>query len=243
MAKSNHLMALLSVWGILLVVLGHSGFEEPIIQTKLAYLHSWIYSFHMPLFFLISGFLFSLTNPEVEKACTGRFVWKKTKRLIVPYLVLGTIIFGIKYLFAELSHADRIFSVENFFKMFVIPSADYSTIGHLWYVFTLYVVFLILLGLIGIKLITTKRQLGVICAAIVMWILCFFSPSVKLFNLSSVLYYAPFFLIGILLQRNYESVKCIFAASRGGYKWHFILLCFNHSRYICPPAWLVCKCC
>ena len=37
--KDNKLMALLSVWGILLVLLGHSGFEEPEIQQKLGWLH------------------------------------------------------------------------------------------------------------------------------------------------------------------------------------------------------------
>ena len=36
--KDNKLMALLSVWGILLVLLGHSGFEEPEIQQKLGWL-------------------------------------------------------------------------------------------------------------------------------------------------------------------------------------------------------------
>lgn len=52
MKKDNQLMALLSVWGILLVVLGHSGSEEPVIKQELSDLHSWIYSFHMPLFFI-----------------------------------------------------------------------------------------------------------------------------------------------------------------------------------------------
>lgn len=37
--KDNKLMALLSVWGILLVLLGHSGFEEPEIQQHLGWLH------------------------------------------------------------------------------------------------------------------------------------------------------------------------------------------------------------
>ena len=37
--KDNKLMALLSVWGILLVLLGHSGFEEPEIQQKLGWQH------------------------------------------------------------------------------------------------------------------------------------------------------------------------------------------------------------
>ena len=37
--KDNKLMALLSVWGILLVLLGHSGFEESEIQQNLGWLH------------------------------------------------------------------------------------------------------------------------------------------------------------------------------------------------------------
>lgn len=217
MAKSNHLMALLSVLGILLVVLGHSGFEEPIIQEKLSYLHSWIYSFHMPLFFMISGFLFSLTNPVMEKACTGKFIWKKTLRLIVPYLVLGTIIFCIKYVFSGLSHADRVFSVSNFFKMFVIPGADYSTIGHLWYVFTLYLVFLLVLGLICIRALSADK-LKLCFVMLALWVLSYFLPIIKEFHLSSVLYYAPFFVIGILFQRNYEQLKTLFDTQNWGLK-------------------------
>lgn len=210
-------MALLSVWGILLVVLGHSGFEEPIIQERLSGLHSWIYSFHMPLFFLISGFLFSLTNPNLKKACSGKFVWKKTKRLIIPYIMLGTVIYGIKYLFAGLSHADRDFSVVHFFKMFIIPSAEYSTIGHLWYLFTLYIIFLIVLGLVAIRLLSANRQ-KLICLIIGLWLLDYFLPTIRLFNLSSVLYYAPFFIIGILLQRDFTKMEVAFNASGGGYK-------------------------
>lgn len=208
-------MALLSVWGILLVLLGHSGFEEAIIQQKLAYLHSWIYSFHMPLFFLISGYLFALTNPEVKKACTGKFIWKKTLRLIVPYVVLGTVIFAIKYTFAGLSHADRVFSVGNFFKMFIIPSADYSTIGHLWYVFTLYMIFLLVLGLICIRILSTDK-VKLCLLALGIWGVSYFLPTTSVLNLSSVLYYAPFFLFGILLQRNEDKLKAVYSATNWG---------------------------
>ena len=215
-SKSNHLMAVLSVWGILLVVLGHSGFEEPIIQEKLSYLHSWIYAFHMPLFFFISGFLFSLTNPVMEKACTGKFIWKKTLRLMVPYVVLGTVIFAIKFAFAGLSHANRVFSVGNFFKMFIIPGADYSTIGHLWYVFTLYMIFLLVLGLIGIRVLSADKVK--LCFLILgIWGLSYFLPATRVFNLSSVLYYAPFFLLGISLQCAEEMLKAVYSTTNGGW--------------------------
>lgn len=209
MSKSNHLMALLSVWGIFMVLLGHSGFEEVIIQKKLSGLHSWIYSFHMPLFFLISGFLFSLTNPVMKHACTGKFIWKKTKRLMIPYFVLGTIIFAIKYSLSGLSHATRDFTAANFFKMFIIPGANYSTIGHLWYVFTLYVVFLLLLVFLCIRLLS-ESNIKLIVMTIGLWLLCYFLPTTYVLNLSSVIYYAPFFVIGILLQRNYQALSVLF---------------------------------
>lgn len=75
--KDNKLMALLSIWGILLVVLGHSGFEESIIQQKLKILHNWIYNFHMPLFFMISGYLFSYTNKDFIKIDFFEFIQKR----------------------------------------------------------------------------------------------------------------------------------------------------------------------
>lgn len=214
MNKSNHLMALLSVWGIFLVVLGHSGFEEEIIQMKLSGLHSWIYSFHMPLFFLISGFLFSLTNPEMKQACTGKFIWKKTKRLMFPYFVLGTIIFAIKYTLSGLSHATREFTAANFIKMFFIPSASYSTIGHLWYVITLYFIFIMIMGFICIRLLS-EDKIKLCIMMIGLWLLCYFLPAIQLFNLKSILYYAPFFVLGILLQRNYQSLSVVFENRMG----------------------------
>ena len=75
----------------------------------------------------------------------------------MPYFVMGTIIFVIKYALSGLSHAAREFTVANFFKMFVIPGASYSTIGHLWYVFTLYFVFLFVLGFICIRLLSENK--------------------------------------------------------------------------------------
>ena len=207
-------MALLSVWGILLVVLGHSGFEEVIIQTKLSGLLSWIYSFHMPLFFFISGFLFSLTNPEMKYACTGKFIWKKTKRLMVPYLVLGTIIFVIKFVLSGLSHKVRDFTVANFFKMFFIPRADYSTIGHLWYVFTLYFIFLLVLGLICLRLLS-EDKVKLCIVMVVLWLLSYFLPGIKVFMLTSILYHAPFFVLGILLQRNFQTLNMVFERNGG----------------------------
>lgn len=80
MARSSRLTALDSLrgFGILLVVLGHA--------SRSASLVSWIFSFHMPLFFIISGMLFH------ERQFLDSFK-KKVTRLLIPYLFFGIVTF------------------------------------------------------------------------------------------------------------------------------------------------------
>lgn len=65
---------------ILLVIFGHMPADD--------FVHDFIYSFHMPLFFIISGFFIareaSMTIPKHLK--------KKFDRLLIPYLFFGLVI-------------------------------------------------------------------------------------------------------------------------------------------------------
>lgn len=61
------------VLGIFLVVLGHHKINSNVIL--------WIFSFHMPLFFFISGILFDPSKYPVF----NDFLAKKIRTLIVPY--------------------------------------------------------------------------------------------------------------------------------------------------------------
>lgn len=69
--------------GIILVLIGHN--ESSITQ--------YIYSFHMPLFFFISGLLFSY-NGEITFI---EYVKKKFKSLMIPYFKISSILFIIWY--------------------------------------------------------------------------------------------------------------------------------------------------
>ena len=77
--------------GILLVIVGHTGG-----LPADTYIHHFIYSFHMPLFFILGGFLFKPSNIVTH-------VRKDAKRLLLPYvfsvflLTLWFVILGIKY--------------------------------------------------------------------------------------------------------------------------------------------------
>jgi len=205
MRKDNQLMALLSVWGILLVVLGHSGFEEPKIMQELYGLHSWIYSFHMPLFFMISGYLFSLTNKSFVDIDPCKFMWKKVLRLLVPYVTIGAVVYVIKLAFSSLSHASREFTLGNFFYMFVAPGDPNSTMGYLWYIITLFVVFAVVVAICKMR-VNLKRPLICMLTMLLFWMIDLYMPTIRLFNLKPVVHFTPYFVMGILLRAYDENI-------------------------------------
>lgn len=52
------------------------------------FLNVWVYSFHMPLFFFLSGYVFSLRKYENYKY----FFMRKVKSLIVPMVFLALLL-------------------------------------------------------------------------------------------------------------------------------------------------------
>lgn len=64
---------------LLLVVWGHAGMRVPGLGTA-------IIQFHMPLFFIVSGYLFKNSQNKI-----GNKILKKAKRLLVPYFVFSLI--------------------------------------------------------------------------------------------------------------------------------------------------------
>ena len=60
-------------YGIILMLIGHLHVNELMV---------WIYSFHMPLFFFVSGYLFSVKTSFLD------FTASKVRRMVIPYLFL-----------------------------------------------------------------------------------------------------------------------------------------------------------
>ena len=60
-------------YGIILMLIGHLHVNELMV---------WIYSFHMPLFFFVSGYLFNIKSNFLD------FGAGKVKRMVIPYLFL-----------------------------------------------------------------------------------------------------------------------------------------------------------
>lgn len=76
--------------GIILVVLAHhlrgGGADEPYVYS----VTQWINSFHMPLFFIISGFLYEMKNEE--DISFKSFLKQKSKSVLYPYFTFSAVL-------------------------------------------------------------------------------------------------------------------------------------------------------
>lgn len=109
-------------FAILLIILGH-------IYPGDNYIKIWLYSFHVPLFFIITGVL----TKHTEKCISlKQYIKRKFKRLIIPYITFELVGIFIWMLLNE-------FSFESF-RWHVFDSIQmYCVVGALWFLPTLFV--------------------------------------------------------------------------------------------------------
>jgi fucose 4-O-acetylase-like acetyltransferase len=77
--------------GIILVVMGHNDFS--LISP---FAHKLIYSFHMPMFFYMSGMFFKPDVPFLN------FLWNRFHRVLKPFLAMLLLIYFISLSFSKL---------------------------------------------------------------------------------------------------------------------------------------------
>lgn len=91
-------IAYLQIIGIILVVLGHSFHEYPDgdAHGKSMLMYRMMYSFRMPLFMFVSGFLMILTSgilSHTPRYSLSKFIKTKLLRLLLPFIVLSLVTF------------------------------------------------------------------------------------------------------------------------------------------------------
>lgn len=119
---------------IILVVIGH--YDPSNAPSHYSNMLSVIYTFHMPVFLFISGYLYIITRKEES---FNAFITKKIKRLAIPYLVTSAIVITIKLLTQGNAQVDHPVTAMSYLKMFYLPEAGYF----LWFIWTLLLSFII----------------------------------------------------------------------------------------------------
>lgn len=107
--------------GIILIVLGHVSENGRI--TK------FVYSFHVPLFFIISGYLYKQESKEIM------FLKKKIKTIIVPYLAFGLLSFVYWFLIERNFREQNVNPLVPFCNLFIAQAGEYNFITNsaLWF--------------------------------------------------------------------------------------------------------------
>ena len=129
-------------FAILLVILGHvlSGYLDAWTfgydaVYSFYYVRTWIYYFHMPLFFLISGFTFTLAYWRDGKLVRGRYV-RQLLSLFYLYVLYALILWCVKQAVPEL--VNETYDIKDLQRMLVEP------LGNFWYLYVL--IWMYLLG-------------------------------------------------------------------------------------------------
>lgn len=178
-------------FGIIFVVIGHF-IPKGITPNYYIELKELIYTFHMPLFFLLAGFLFNYAKYSYID-----LFFNKLKRLIYPFLSVAIFFFIVKYfagLFFEMKHP---MTIEHVFTILTDPRESYMSL--LWFVYTLFLIFLIYPPI--------KKYLSnnFIILSIFVILNIFFAHSSIIYSSSiigDVLEYIPFFIGGVILREN-----------------------------------------
>ncbi|MEM9680522.1 MAG: acyltransferase, partial [Bacteroidota bacterium] len=170
---------ILVVYRHILIGIRRSGLDvSPILVNA----NEIVYSFRMPLFFVLSGIF--AAKSILKRTPTG-FTQNKLRTIMYPYLIWGIIQISIQILLTDYTNANR--SIIDFLYLLVHPRA----IDQLWYLYALFNVSILFMLLF--RVVKLNNLLLVIIA-----LLCYgASTFVKQYSLiHDTMYYLIFFVVG-----------------------------------------------
>lgn len=173
--------------GIFLVVVGHcipdatsaTGISIPAYR----WLHDVIYSFHMPLFFFLAGFMVSRQKMLDRAQKPLDLVRKRVSRLLVPYVFVGLCYAPFKMLLSNF--ANKPYDISTIWQIVIGVNPD----GELWFLYALFVI-TVIAALFAFRI----SLLGLVAAAaLLIW-----NPWGIITN------FLFFFLLGIYMRREHK---------------------------------------
>jgi len=179
--------------GILLVVLGHNDFS---LISPFAY--QVIYSFHMPLFFFLSGYFLSVSLPFFE------FAQKRFHSLLKPYLFTIFLIYFTSVSFEKMGFQTALFRIAKS----LYGAGYYIDWVQLWFLPHLFVVSLYAFFVLAVLQKINPRLIRWGILLLILWVSTLFLQTfypfpLSVFGKSYELYGLPFSLDLVLLSGFY----------------------------------------
>lgn len=181
--------------GIILVVIGHISRNE--------YLNYFIYSFHMPLFFMLSGYLYK------EKEY---FVERKVKSILIPYFIFSFLSFLYWYIIERNLRQQANNPIDVFINILLARGGEENYIFNavMWFLPCLFMVELVFY-LLQTKIRGKNKQLIILLIMIICGILGFIYPRITTlrlpFCIDTMLTAIVFYYMGYKLKNKINFIQ------------------------------------
>lgn len=201
MDSRNRLISFMQAFGIILVVAGHSTYQLG-HAGHVPSICRWLYTFHMPLFFFISGYLLKYSNTRKgiqlsDMPALGKdgFITGKARRLLVPYVIISSVVFIPKTMMSAIALRPVDLSVWSYLGMLLYPHTN--VIGYFWFLPSLFLIFCMAYIAAKTKA-KTNDSLLILCLITVSIV----NPGTGFLGLDSALYNAVFFAAGYMFRKH-----------------------------------------
>lgn len=179
----------------ILTVIGHSFLEYPVDCLSIPWCNTishYIFSFHMPLFFVLAGFVW-----KDDSFLT--LIKKKIIRLLVPYFFFGIIELLIRTFGSFLVNSTRRTSLGEGIKLLLFHGGGY------WFLYVLFEVFLIFEVIRLLFSGFIKKSKWEICFLVFICLICIIIQDENIlpgiFCLTAVSKYLPYFILGYIIKK------------------------------------------
>lgn len=139
----------------------------------------------MPLFTFLSGMVYAIRPVRGD---WQPFMKGKTRRLLVPMLVVGTIFAFVQSMVPGANN-----NIENWWLLHIYP------VQHFWFVEALFLVFILIVPLEIFRVLETR--IAVLTVIAIFLLLNIGQPYPKIFAIKGFVYLTPFFLFGLFVVR------------------------------------------
>lgn len=186
--------------GIFLVVLGHAIRPGMIAIPWCDFLFRFIYAFHMPLFFVLSGYTFAISYARYLNAPV-RFIRKRAQTLLVPLISYAAAIYLCFFIAYRIPPVGNLLSASSFAwvnplrYLYLLFAWENPYAAHLWYIWVLFAISLLAFALAKLlggnrwKLILTGLSVPCLIVAVLLPI-----PTA----IRKMMAYLLFFAVGVL---------------------------------------------
>jgi fucose 4-O-acetylase-like acetyltransferase len=202
MQTRNQILDIMKGIGILFVVFGHAiarqgsgnGFSQTVIN--------WIYTFHMPLFFFISGYIMH------ETIKGNRLIWigYKALYLLIPHYIFNFLFYYRDYLLG--------FKVQRLSQVYTLPQWIWHSVYLIegdWFLWALFMCFTLMLLVDWVDRKYNNKIFWIFTIGLIILLGIVVIPGKYIwFSYYDLKFFGPIMLVGYIIARNKVNLRNYF---------------------------------